>query len=184
MSSINFRQETPLDSTTSGDEDEVEASTTNSIQDESDYLSNPSDAALAASATLYIPPEDVAQYLDLDSARETAINDRKWVLVNIQQLHDFDSMLLNRDFWTNKEIKKIIQESFVFLQVRFFLFLSSYSCRFNITFSCIITLLAEENLHNSIHVVNTHISQYWNLGLESVSRFGQISLVLIHLLTT
>lgn len=122
MPYINFRQETPLPSTTSGDEDEVEASTTNSIHDEFDSPSNTSDAALAASATLYLPPEDVAQYFDLDSARETAINDSKWVLVNIQQLHDFDSMLLNRDFWTNKEIKKIIQEHFVFLQVRLFFF--------------------------------------------------------------
>lgn len=40
------------------------------------------------------------------------------MLVNIQDQTEFSCQVLNRDLWSDKIVKEIIRESFVFLQVR------------------------------------------------------------------
>jgi len=41
----------------------------------------------------------------------------KWLLVNIQSTKEFNSLMLNRDTWTNDAVSQIITTNFIFLQV-------------------------------------------------------------------
>ena len=44
---------------------------------------------------------------------------KKWLVVNIQNVSEFSCQCLNRDVWSNTQIKEIIRENFLFLQVIF-----------------------------------------------------------------
>ncbi|ESW96162.1 hypothetical protein KL918_000110 [Ogataea parapolymorpha] len=67
-------------------------------------------------ANIFRPPWDIIQKLDLDGAKVVARQEKKWILVNIQDMTDFRCQCLNRDFWSNTEIKEIVRENFIFLQ--------------------------------------------------------------------
>ena len=47
-------------------------------------------------------------------AKEHAEKLKRWLIVNIQRMSEFDSHRLNRDVWP--ELKAIVQENFVFWQ--------------------------------------------------------------------
>jgi hypothetical protein len=67
-------------------------------------------------AKMFRPPFDIMEKLDLDSAKRKAKQEKKWILVNIQDSSDFLCQTLNRDFWKSSTVKEIVQENFVFLQ--------------------------------------------------------------------
>lgn len=54
--------------------------------------------------------------LTWDEARTLGKEDKKWILVNLQDMSDFNCQALNRDVWKDQAIKELISENFVFLQ--------------------------------------------------------------------
>ena len=50
-------------------------------------------------------------------AREAGQQKKKWLLVNLQDSSEFASQVLNRDVWSNHNVKDIIKQHFLFLQV-------------------------------------------------------------------
>lgn len=67
-------------------------------------------------ANLFRPPFDIISVLTIDQARAVAKTENKWILVNIQDSSEFQSQVLNRDFWSNARIKQIVKDEFIFLQ--------------------------------------------------------------------
>lgn len=67
-------------------------------------------------ARIFRPPWDIIEKMDLDNAKRKARAEKKWVLVNIQDVTDFRCQCLNRDFWSSNQIKDLVRENFVFLQ--------------------------------------------------------------------
>jgi UBX domain-containing protein 7 len=51
-----------------------------------------------------------------DSARDEGKEEKKWLLVDIQDPSIFDCQALNRDLWKNEGIVETVKENFVFLQ--------------------------------------------------------------------
>lgn len=51
-----------------------------------------------------------------DDARALGKEDKKWVLVNVQDMNDFNCQALNRDIWKDDSIAALVKESFIFLQ--------------------------------------------------------------------
>lgn len=54
--------------------------------------------------------------LSWDEAREQGKEELKWLLVNLQDMTDFNCQTLNRDIWKNPEVAALVRENFVFLQ--------------------------------------------------------------------
>lgn len=50
-------------------------------------------------------------------AKMMAVHQHKWLLVNIQDSVEFGAHQLNRDTWSNKDVKSLITSSFIFWQV-------------------------------------------------------------------
>lgn len=67
-------------------------------------------------ANLFRPPFDIMLKFDLDTAKLQGREDHKWILVNIQDSSEFTCQVLNRDFWSNTQIKSKVKENFLFLQ--------------------------------------------------------------------
>lgn len=67
-------------------------------------------------AELFKPPFDLIQRLSLDGAKVVGREQRKWILVNIQDQSEFQCQVLNRDFWSNASVKHVVKENFIFLQ--------------------------------------------------------------------
>ncbi|KAK1826372.1 hypothetical protein QBC39DRAFT_22675 [Podospora conica] len=81
----------------------------------------PSSAAPTSSratrlAELFRPPYDIMSMLPWDEAREVGKEEKKWLLVNLQNMEDFQCQALNRDHWKDEAIKALIKENFLFLQ--------------------------------------------------------------------
>lgn len=55
-------------------------------------------------------------HMNWDAAREAGKEEKKWILVNLQDMSDFNCQALNRDHWKNENIKALLHEHFVFLQ--------------------------------------------------------------------
>ena len=53
----------------------------------------------------------------LSQARHAGQHKRKWLLVNVQDSNEFASQVLNRDVWSNHNVKDIIRQHFLFWQV-------------------------------------------------------------------
>ena len=66
---------------------------------------------------LFKPPIDIIFKGDLQTARDSAISAKKWLLVNIQDAGEFQCQVLNRDVWSNEAVKTILREHFIFWQV-------------------------------------------------------------------
>ncbi|EGV61130.1 hypothetical protein CANTEDRAFT_116457 [Yamadazyma tenuis ATCC 10573] len=54
--------------------------------------------------------------VDIDAAKMLGRQQKKWILVNIQDATEFSCQVLNRDFWSDQRVKNRVKESFVFLQ--------------------------------------------------------------------
>jgi hypothetical protein len=51
-----------------------------------------------------------------DEARTLGKEDKKWILVNLQDMNDFNCQALNRDIWKDEPINELVSENFIFLQ--------------------------------------------------------------------
>lgn len=67
-------------------------------------------------AELFRPPYDLMSHLSWDDAREEGKEQKKWILVNLQDMSDFHCQTLNRDIWKDEAIKSLVKENFIFLQ--------------------------------------------------------------------
>lgn len=67
-------------------------------------------------ADLFKPPFDIMSRLSLDDAKVKGRREDKWILVNIQDNSEFQCQVLNRDFWSNADVKRSVAKSFIFLQ--------------------------------------------------------------------
>lgn len=67
-------------------------------------------------AELFRPPYDLISALSWDEARDEGKSDKKWIMVNLQDMSDFNCQALNRDIWKNEAIKELVAENFIFLQ--------------------------------------------------------------------
>lgn len=67
-------------------------------------------------ANLFRPPFDIMQKVDIDGAKTLGRSEKKWILVNIQDATEFVCQVLNRDFWSNEDVKRKVRDNFIFLQ--------------------------------------------------------------------
>lgn len=51
-----------------------------------------------------------------DDARGMGKEQKKWILVNVQDMNDFNCQALNRDIWKDDAIAALVKENFIFLQ--------------------------------------------------------------------
>lgn len=49
-------------------------------------------------------------------AKKQGEEEKKWILVNIQETSEFDCHRLNRDTWSDKNLKQFISNNFIFWQ--------------------------------------------------------------------
>ncbi|KAJ1962900.1 hypothetical protein GGI12_002369 [Dipsacomyces acuminosporus] len=68
-------------------------------------------------AELFKPPFDIMHVGNFESARQSATQSSRWLLVNIQDLTDFRCQALNRDIWRHDIIKDVVKRDFVFFQI-------------------------------------------------------------------
>ncbi|ROW06381.1 hypothetical protein VPNG_07506 [Cytospora leucostoma] len=67
-------------------------------------------------ADLFRPPYELMDNLAWDEARTLGKEDKKWILVNVQDMGDFNCQALNRDIWKDENIAALVKENFIFLQ--------------------------------------------------------------------
>ncbi|KAK4239406.1 hypothetical protein C8A03DRAFT_14201 [Achaetomium macrosporum] len=67
-------------------------------------------------AELFRPPYDLMAHLSWDEAREEGKDNKKWILVNLQDASDFNCQALNRDIWKDEAVRSLVRENFIFLQ--------------------------------------------------------------------
>ncbi|KAK4174502.1 hypothetical protein QBC36DRAFT_39005 [Triangularia setosa] len=67
-------------------------------------------------AELFRPPYDLISDLSWDEARDEGKEEKKWILVNLQDSSDFQCQMLNRDVWKDAAIVALVNENFIFLQ--------------------------------------------------------------------
>ena len=67
---------------------------------------------------MYAPPQDLMMQGSLEEVRDLckAHKPAKWLLINIQQDDEFKCQVLNRDVWSNEDIKEVVRTSFLFWQ--------------------------------------------------------------------
>lgn len=65
---------------------------------------------------LFRPPTDIAYAGTFQTARIRANELKQWLLVNVQS-DNFDSQVLNRDIWSDKEVRKLLRRRFMLWQV-------------------------------------------------------------------
>lgn len=66
---------------------------------------------------LFRPPIDLMFHGAWDAAKEEAVKNNKWLMVNVQNQAEFSCQVLNRDIWSNPDIKPVMKEHFIFWQV-------------------------------------------------------------------
>ncbi|ORY62473.1 uncharacterized protein BCR38DRAFT_240662 [Pseudomassariella vexata] len=74
------------------------------------------DSAQRRLADLFCPPYDLLSRLSWDDARQEGKEQKKWIMVNVQDASIFQCQVLNRDHWKDSNIKSLIYEHFIFLQ--------------------------------------------------------------------
>lgn len=67
---------------------------------------------------LFRPPTDLSVSGSLQTAREFAKNQNRWLIVNLQDYGQFQSQTLNRDVWSDQHLRSIIKQYFVLWQVK------------------------------------------------------------------
>lgn len=67
-------------------------------------------------ADLFRPPYELMDHMAWDDARALGKEDKKWILVNVQDMNDFNCQALNRDIWKDNHIASLVKENFIFLQ--------------------------------------------------------------------
>lgn len=67
-------------------------------------------------ANIFRPPLEVLFTGSFERAKREGSLQKRWLLVNIQDVQEFASSQLNRDTWSNPELKKMIADSFLMVQ--------------------------------------------------------------------
>lgn len=65
---------------------------------------------------LFAPPLDLLCPGPLDALRTRAVQQGRWILVNIQSEKEFQSHVLNRDIWSSKRIREQLKGNFLLWQ--------------------------------------------------------------------
>ncbi|XP_050320345.1 UBX domain-containing protein 7 [Bactrocera neohumeralis] len=65
---------------------------------------------------LFRPPTDISFAGTFQAARARATALSQWLLVNVQD-ENFNSQVLNRDVWSNKEVRQVIKRRFLLWQI-------------------------------------------------------------------
>ncbi|KAI0425543.1 hypothetical protein F5Y09DRAFT_321556 [Xylaria sp. FL1042] len=65
---------------------------------------------------LFRPPHELISDATWDEARDEGKEDKKWIMVNLQDLDIFQCQVLNRDVWKDENLMALIKEHFIFLQ--------------------------------------------------------------------
>ncbi|XP_031548751.1 UBX domain-containing protein 7-like isoform X2 [Actinia tenebrosa] len=66
---------------------------------------------------LFRPPIDLLHKGTFETAKTSGQQQSKWLLVNVQDVKEFRCQQLNRDVWSNEQVRKMIREHFVLWQV-------------------------------------------------------------------
>lgn len=66
---------------------------------------------------LFRPPVDITFCGSFQAARDYAKEQNKWLIVNVQDMSDFNCQVLNRDIWSSDKLRAVIKKYFVFWQV-------------------------------------------------------------------
>ncbi|KAL7942507.1 hypothetical protein V8C42DRAFT_331193 [Trichoderma barbatum] len=66
---------------------------------------------------LFRPPYELMSRLSWDEARTLGKEDKKWIMVNLQDMSDFNCQMLNRDLWKDRAVHELVKENFIFLQL-------------------------------------------------------------------
>lgn len=66
---------------------------------------------------LFRPPIDLTFKGTFTNLRDTGVVQKKWLLVNVQNVQEFVCQALNRDVWSNSSAKALIKDHFLFWQV-------------------------------------------------------------------
>lgn len=89
----------------------------------SDVAGSAASSSTAANGTharrledLFRPPFDLMMRMSWDEARTLGKGDQKWILVNLQDMSNFNCQALNRDIWKDQAVKDLVSENFIFLQ--------------------------------------------------------------------
>ncbi|KAG0237697.1 hypothetical protein B0O80DRAFT_176637 [Mortierella sp. GBAus27b] len=67
-------------------------------------------------AELFRAPEDIMAKGNFEQSRNVAKKESKWLMVNIQDAGIFACQVLNRDLWSDPDVKEVVRENFIFLQ--------------------------------------------------------------------
>jgi hypothetical protein len=65
---------------------------------------------------LFRPPHELISDATWDEARDEGKEEKKWIMVNLQDLDIFQCQVLNRDVWKDENLQALIKEHFIFLQ--------------------------------------------------------------------
>jgi len=68
-------------------------------------------------AELFKPPTDITFTGTLEQAKKKGKERGLWLLVNVQEVGDFQCQVLNRDLWSNKAVREIISQHFLLWQL-------------------------------------------------------------------
>lgn len=68
--------------------------------------------------SMFAPPRWLMFPGGFEEARQKAKQAGKWLLVNIQEEREFQSLVLNRDLWSDDVCQSLIKESFLFWQAQ------------------------------------------------------------------
>lgn len=66
---------------------------------------------------LFRPPVDITFCGSFQAARDYAKEQNKWLIVNVQDMSDFNCQVLNRDIWSSEQLRAVIKKYFIFWQV-------------------------------------------------------------------
>lgn len=100
---------------------------------------------------LFRPPIDLLFGGTFQAARDFATQKNRWLVVNLQDQKEFKSQVLNRDIWSDMELKRVVLKHFVLWQVSVdnpegLRFKTFYHCH-DIPYVCIIDPRTGEEKH-------------------------------------
>jgi len=81
-----------------------------------EQLANSSSNGMPSVPLIFAAPRSLLFQGSFDNAREAAKQSQRWLLVNIQAQTEFQSLVLNRDLWSNDVIQNTVHNSFIFWQ--------------------------------------------------------------------
>lgn len=100
---------------------------------------------------LFRPPIDLLFGGTFQAARDHATDKNRWLVVNLQDQKEFKSQVLNRDIWSDLELKQVVKKHFILWQVSVdnpegLRFKTFYHCH-DIPYICIIDPRTGEEKH-------------------------------------